>query len=152
MHEKRSEEHTSELQSRLHLVCRLLLEKKKKTTFRIPSTSDLLTLPRSSRELPSLLPGVYSSTGVSESVPDPTILTTSAICTAPGGYPDAGREAWIVPGGTPASLVTERRSRRHLTTRGAVANCLRKWEVSPLTCGRSYPILEVVQNFFKGPR
>src|SRR2546422_2397040 len=29
-HVKRSEEHTSELQSRLHLVCRLLLEKKKK--------------------------------------------------------------------------------------------------------------------------
>src|SRR2546422_8312641 len=28
----RSEEHTSELQSRLHLVCRLLLEKKKKHT------------------------------------------------------------------------------------------------------------------------
>src|SRR2546429_6113300 len=27
---QRSEEHTSELQSRLHLVCRLLLEKKKK--------------------------------------------------------------------------------------------------------------------------
>src|SRR2546422_4356167 len=30
----RSEEHTSELQSRLHLVCRLLLEKKKKTESR----------------------------------------------------------------------------------------------------------------------
>src|SRR2546422_2714161 len=30
--EIRSEEHTSELQSRLHLVCRLLLEKKKYTT------------------------------------------------------------------------------------------------------------------------
>src|SRR2546429_7035463 len=30
----RSEEHTSELQSRLHLVCRLLLEKKKKHRFR----------------------------------------------------------------------------------------------------------------------
>src|SRR2546422_10441123 len=30
-HGARSEEHTSELQSRLHLVCRLLLEKKKKT-------------------------------------------------------------------------------------------------------------------------
>src|SRR2546429_6949825 len=30
-HEGRSEEHTSELQSRLHLVCRLLLEKKKDT-------------------------------------------------------------------------------------------------------------------------
>src|SRR2546422_1102239 len=29
-HAERSEEHTSELQSRLHLVCRLLLEKKKK--------------------------------------------------------------------------------------------------------------------------
>src|SRR2546422_2562281 len=33
----RSEEHTSELQSRLHLVCRLLLEKKKKRTNRIPT-------------------------------------------------------------------------------------------------------------------
>src|SRR2546422_6409393 len=31
----RSEEHTSELQSRLHLVCRLLLEKKKNTTTRV---------------------------------------------------------------------------------------------------------------------
>src|SRR2546422_3905779 len=29
---RRSEEHTSELQSRLHLVCRLLLEKKKTST------------------------------------------------------------------------------------------------------------------------
>src|SRR5216684_8288221 len=29
LHDVRSEEHTSELQSRLHLVCRLLLEKKK---------------------------------------------------------------------------------------------------------------------------
>src|SRR3989442_5481924 len=29
---RRSEEHTSELQSRPHLVCRLLLEKKKKIT------------------------------------------------------------------------------------------------------------------------
>src|SRR5712675_2485483 len=35
----RSEEHTSELQSRLHLVCRLLLEKKKKK----PKTSILQT-------------------------------------------------------------------------------------------------------------
>src|SRR2546430_13120245 len=32
MHEKRSEEHTSELQSQSNLVCRLLLEKKKTTT------------------------------------------------------------------------------------------------------------------------
>src|SRR2546422_2513119 len=33
----RSEEHTSELQSRLHLVCRLLLEKKKPTPFNTTS-------------------------------------------------------------------------------------------------------------------
>src|SRR2546422_2091517 len=32
-HLGRSEEHTSELQSRLHLVCRLLLEKKKKNEY-----------------------------------------------------------------------------------------------------------------------
>src|SRR5256884_6965028 len=42
---QRSEEHTSELQSRLHLVCRLLLEKKKHTILRRPSeqssTADL---------------------------------------------------------------------------------------------------------------
>src|SRR2546422_7720433 len=31
--QERSEEHTSELQSRLHLVCRLLLEKKKKKEY-----------------------------------------------------------------------------------------------------------------------
>src|SRR2546422_2669743 len=35
----RSEEHTSELQSRLHLVCRLLLEKKKKQQ----TTQDITT-------------------------------------------------------------------------------------------------------------
>src|SRR2546422_4526637 len=34
----RSEEHTSELQSRLHLVCRLLLEKKKKNANSVPPT------------------------------------------------------------------------------------------------------------------
>src|SRR2546429_7353848 len=33
-HRVRSEEHTSELQSRLHLVCRLLLEKKNSTRLR----------------------------------------------------------------------------------------------------------------------
>src|SRR2546422_1570359 len=36
---KRSEEHTSELQSRLHLVCRLLLEKKKNNSKLIPALS-----------------------------------------------------------------------------------------------------------------
>src|SRR2546429_3519930 len=43
-HRLRSEEHTSELQSRLHLVCRLLLEKKK--TKRRPPTSTSLLLQR----------------------------------------------------------------------------------------------------------
>src|SRR3989304_4461831 len=38
---KRSEEHTSELQSRLHLVCRLLLEKKIKQRGVSDSTSSL---------------------------------------------------------------------------------------------------------------
>src|SRR2546429_7380247 len=38
----RSEEHTSELQSRLHLVCRLLLEKKKKRRITITRSIQLL--------------------------------------------------------------------------------------------------------------
>src|SRR3989442_11053726 len=36
---KRSEEHTSELQSRPHLVCRLLLEKKKNNNYRLQDTT-----------------------------------------------------------------------------------------------------------------
>src|SRR2546422_5244066 len=35
----RSEEHTSELQSRLHLVCRLLLEKKNNSSFSVHTSS-----------------------------------------------------------------------------------------------------------------
>src|SRR2546422_3671415 len=42
----RSEEHTSELQSRLHLVCRLLLEKKKKKTTHSPAPSTRSSLRR----------------------------------------------------------------------------------------------------------
>src|SRR2546422_7388702 len=38
----RSEEHTSELQSRLHLVCRLLLEKKKKKPTATSRTTERL--------------------------------------------------------------------------------------------------------------
>src|SRR2546429_6399681 len=38
---KRSEEHTSELQSRLHLVCRLLLEKKNKSDSHLSSPACL---------------------------------------------------------------------------------------------------------------
>src|SRR5437870_11232436 len=44
----RSEEHTSELQSRGHLVCRLLLEKKKPTT---EITYESLPLPHSYRRI-----------------------------------------------------------------------------------------------------
>src|SRR2546422_3831406 len=42
---RRSEEHTSELQSRLHLVCRLLLEKKKKKSTQLYSSSRSLQYP-----------------------------------------------------------------------------------------------------------
>src|SRR3712207_7775288 len=38
--ESRSEEHTSELQSRQYLVCRLLLEKKKNIITSLPSSSN----------------------------------------------------------------------------------------------------------------
>src|SRR5256884_3131842 len=38
----RSEEHTSELQSRLHLVCRLLLEKKKKKRRSAPAQTTII--------------------------------------------------------------------------------------------------------------
>src|SRR2546422_4589141 len=43
----RSEEHTSELQSRLHLVCRLLLEKKKKNIILIHDQDEHQHLARS---------------------------------------------------------------------------------------------------------
>src|SRR2546422_2951235 len=52
--QRRSEEHTSELQSRLHLVCRLLLEKKKKQTcYQISFPVHAGCIPRMSR-LPCL--------------------------------------------------------------------------------------------------
>src|SRR2546422_3663339 len=50
---RRSEEHTSELQSRLHLVCRLLLEKKKITQ---PTQS----APHSLAHPPEQSPSVHS--------------------------------------------------------------------------------------------
>src|SRR5207237_7236020 len=40
---KRSEEHTSELQSHLNLVCRLLLEKKKKSANRMMISNSVVT-------------------------------------------------------------------------------------------------------------
>src|SRR5260370_11155348 len=51
MHRTRSEEHTSELQSHLNLVCRLLLEKKKKNLQTMTSPSYNYLHPRvSARE------------------------------------------------------------------------------------------------------
>src|SRR2546422_1602901 len=51
--DQRSEEHTSELQSRLHLVCRLLLEKKKKDRKKqvIPAINRPRRISDSTREL-----------------------------------------------------------------------------------------------------
>src|SRR2546422_6448998 len=48
---KRSEEHTSELQSRLHLVCRLLLEKKNRATHD-PSARSVSATPSAETEPP----------------------------------------------------------------------------------------------------
>src|SRR2546430_8384135 len=42
---ERSEEHTSELQSQSNLVCRLLLEKKKKKNVSTVTHSNILTVP-----------------------------------------------------------------------------------------------------------
>src|SRR2546429_6283779 len=50
---RRSEEHTSELQSRLHLVCRLLLEKKKS-----PLTTGCSSHPATKRRSPTPSPGL----------------------------------------------------------------------------------------------
>src|SRR5690348_17670418 len=53
---RRSEEHTSELQSPVHLVCRLLLEKKKTTKKRLPVRPEqpAKTLPPSNHDMFSL--------------------------------------------------------------------------------------------------
>src|SRR2546425_7210011 len=50
-HRGRSEEHTSELQSLAYLVCRLLLEKKKKNTNKGPNNENRTTSSRSGRSL-----------------------------------------------------------------------------------------------------
>src|SRR3989449_2629719 len=54
----RSEEHTSELQSRLHLVCRLLLEKKKLS----PTTACQSSAVVSSAGPPRISPALLTST------------------------------------------------------------------------------------------
>src|SRR3712207_8976885 len=57
----RSEEHTSELQSRQYLVCRLLLEKKKTHNFTTPSTNANINSTNSTISFFSLTPS-HSST------------------------------------------------------------------------------------------
>src|SRR3989449_7835743 len=49
---QRSEEHTSELQSRLHLVCRLLLEKKKKQDNSYTSVASSRNIDRQLQQTP----------------------------------------------------------------------------------------------------
>src|SRR5258706_12095489 len=53
---RRSEEHTSELQSLTNLVCRLLLEKKKHNVPRNPSSVSSVLQPRLTPESPQLPP------------------------------------------------------------------------------------------------
>src|SRR2546422_1834472 len=65
--DRRSEEHTSELQSRLHLVCRLLLEKKKQAhTIRHRRS---MYLQHGNRETPSLIEHRIATTNVQPGPP-----------------------------------------------------------------------------------
>src|SRR3989440_1250717 len=63
---RRSEEHTSELQSRSDLVCRLLLEKKKKQKFRNDDSTNYMTTQ------PVLATTSTSSSSESHKAPSPT--------------------------------------------------------------------------------
>src|SRR2546422_2884572 len=57
----RSEEHTSELQSRLHLVCRLLLEKKKKKHKLTPHRNSKSRSPSPSQRARNMIHVYYTS-------------------------------------------------------------------------------------------
>src|SRR2546429_3468753 len=67
---ERSEEHTSELQSRLHLVCRLLLEKKNQKSVEVLTGAACPTLRSAARE-------VMLSTATSVAF-DPLVLATGS--------------------------------------------------------------------------
>src|SRR5438034_8397601 len=56
----RSEEHTSELQSHSDLVCRLLLEKKKRKIGGLTETKQPMISTRDHRQLPRNSPSIYS--------------------------------------------------------------------------------------------
>src|SRR2546429_784671 len=82
----RSEEHTSELQSRLHLVCRLLLEKKKQTsTMPYTTASPAVTTTTSTNQFisscmtactPTFTPSLSASSATlySSTIPTPMLL------------------------------------------------------------------------------
>src|SRR2546429_116544 len=74
---RRSEEHTSELQSRLHLVCRLLLEKKKKEKPYIQT--------RRSR-----IPNAYASTADGQTNPRDRFRCTTRRCAVRYVLPHCG--------------------------------------------------------------
>src|SRR2546429_1287351 len=79
---RRSEEHTSELQSRLHLVCRLLLEKKKHS---LPPSKSSVTSPPSTPHYPSPTPRDVLQVGAvprNASTP-PALYMRSSPCTPP---------------------------------------------------------------------
>src|SRR5256884_1122267 len=78
----RSEEHTSELQSRLHLVCRLLLEKKKNRAARLRHTSHRFFLDYS---------GGFASTTRGWAC----LLTATRTC-VPQRTLDLSRSSWMV--------------------------------------------------------
>src|SRR5687768_18231349 len=74
----RSEEHTSELQSRLHLVCRLLLEKKKFTCTSTSTSSPPPPRPPLSPPSPSIscFASPVFSTRPTSSLPPPPFSST----------------------------------------------------------------------------
>src|SRR5439155_16390277 len=87
-HRVRSEEHTSELQSRGHLVCRLLLEKKKNTTMAIKSARTIKNvLPSCSTPWTSCISVIFSCTFSIDAdgytlVSGLALVTLRQVCTA----------------------------------------------------------------------
>src|SRR2546429_6092064 len=56
----RSEEHTSELQSRLHIVCRLLLEKKKAVSTQRGTSNNQAAAPRTHKTSATIKDSVHT--------------------------------------------------------------------------------------------
>src|SRR6266581_5900016 len=111
----RSEEHTSELQSPVHLVCRLLLEKKKNSTpARSSHSSCPQRLPAPPRRYPSPLARSTRSTRLNAPSPPP-------------GQPSCGRcesGSWLVnPRRMPGSLISTRVWWRHSRPHSAPLGC-----------------------------